>query len=341
MVAPMVGIIANPASGRDVRRFVAHSTVFDNHEKSAMVRRALIGLEAVGITRVVYMPEQEFGIVSRAVEALHDQNALLHMSVEPLSMPLTGTGADSTRAAQLLAEMGTACMITLGGDGTNRAVAKGCAAIPLVPISTGTNNVFPVFTEGTTAGMAAGLVAMQRAGANALRRTPRLEVIINGVPTESALVDVVVSSMPFLGARAIWDVSQVREVVLSRVMPATIGFSALGTALRDATAGEKVGAGISIVLGAGGHEILVALASGLVQWMSIAEYRWMEAAEEVRLRSGVGTIALDGEREIELSATSVVDVRLCTDGPFVVDVPAALEGAAQAGYLRRRRYGQP
>jgi predicted polyphosphate/ATP-dependent NAD kinase len=29
MVAPTVGIIANPASGRDVRRFVAHSMVFD------------------------------------------------------------------------------------------------------------------------------------------------------------------------------------------------------------------------------------------------------------------------------------------------------------------------
>ncbi len=66
----------------------------------------------------------------------------------------------------------------------------------------------------------------------------------------------------------------------------------------------------------------------------------MKSGEEVRLRPGVGTIALDGEREIELSATSVVDVRLCTDGPFVVDVPAALEGAAQSGYLRRRRYEQ-
>src|ERR1700674_3298013 len=129
MVAPTVGIIANPASGRDVRRFVAHSTVFDNHEKSAIVRRVLIGLEAVGITRVAYMPEDDFGIVARAVKALRDQNACPGVSVEPLPMPVTGSGADSTRAAQLLGEMEAACIITLGGDGTNRAVAKGCAAI--------------------------------------------------------------------------------------------------------------------------------------------------------------------------------------------------------------------
>lgn len=336
MDAPTVGIIANPASGRDVRRFVAHSTVFDNHEKSAIVRRALLGLEAVGITRIAYMPEDDFGIVARALTALHDQNACLSMHVEPLSMPITGSGADSTRAAQLLVEMGAACIITLGGDGTNCAVAKGCAAIPLIPISTGTNNVFPVFMEGTVAGMAAGLVAMRHAGASVLRQTSRLEVIVDGMPTERALIDVVVSSMPFLGSRAIWDVSQVREVVLARVVPGSIGFSALGSALLGATAGEKAGAGIYIVLGAGGHEVLTALASGQVQWMSIAEYRWLEHAEEIRLRPGVGTIALDGEREIELSATSVVDIRLSADGPFVVDVPTAIQEAALAGYLRRR-----
>jgi hypothetical protein len=53
------------------------------------------------------------------------------------------------------------------------------------------------------------------------------------------------------------------------------------------------------------------------------------------LQSGIGTVALDGEREIELSATSIVEVRLCEDGPFVVDVPAALAAAARAGHFRR------
>jgi predicted polyphosphate/ATP-dependent NAD kinase len=336
MGAPIVGIIANPASGRDVRRFVAHSTVFDNHEKSAIVRRALTGLEAVGITRIAYMPEDDFGIVDHAVGALRGQNMCLGMQVEPLPMVVTGTGADSTRAAQLLVEMGAACIITLGGDGTNRAVAKGCATLPLVPISTGTNNVFPVFAEGTAAGMAAGLVALRRAGAGSLQRMPCLDVIVDGVPTERALVDVVVSSMPFLGSRAIWEMSRVREVVIARVLPGAIGFSALGGALLDSPASQKAGVGVHVVLGEGDHEVLVALGSGQVQWVNIARYRWMELAEEVRLGQGAGTVALDGEREIELSATSVVDVRLSADGPFVVDVPTALREATLAGHLSRR-----
>jgi predicted polyphosphate/ATP-dependent NAD kinase len=336
MLAPTVGIIANPASGRDVRRFVAHSTVFDNHEKSAIVRRALIGLDAVGITRVAYMPEDDFGIVARAVSTLRDQNACLGMRVETLPMLVTGLGADSTHAAQLLVEMGATCIVTLGGDGTNRAVAKRCKQIPLIPISTGTNNVFPAFAEGTVAGMAAGLVAMGRTSAGALRRTPCLEVIVDGVPTERALVDVVVSARPFLGSRALWELSHVREVVLARVEPGAIGFSALGGALLDTADGERAGAGIHIVLGAGDHEVLVALASGQVWWASIAYSRWMEPTEEVRLLPGAGTVALDGEREIELSPRSVVDVRFSADGPFVVDVPAAMREAALAGHLHRR-----
>src|SRR5205814_6064347 len=100
MSSPLVGIIANPASGRDIRRLVAHGTVFDNNEKSAIVRRVLLGLEAVGISRVAYMPEHDFGILPRA---LMDQR--LTLEAFPLDMPVLATSADSTSAAQLLAEL--------------------------------------------------------------------------------------------------------------------------------------------------------------------------------------------------------------------------------------------
>jgi predicted polyphosphate/ATP-dependent NAD kinase len=44
-----VGIIANPASGKDIRRLVAHGSVFNNLEKVNIVRRALLGLQAIGV----------------------------------------------------------------------------------------------------------------------------------------------------------------------------------------------------------------------------------------------------------------------------------------------------
>ena len=66
---------------------------------------------------------------------------------------------DTVYAAQAMYDIGCSIVLTLGGDGTNRAFAKGWQNVPLVPISTGTNNVFPGLVEGTVAGAAAGLIA--------------------------------------------------------------------------------------------------------------------------------------------------------------------------------------
>ena len=269
MSQPLVGIIANPASGRDIRRLVAYGTVFDNNEKTAIVRRVLLGLEAVGITQVAYLPEHDFGIVPRALDGLSGRPQGSSLQASPLSMPVLSTSADTMRPAQLLASMGARCSITLGGDGTNRAVARGCGTVPLIPISTGTNNVFPAFLEGTIAGMAAGLVAAGNAGPNAVHRAPRLAVLINGEEKESALVDVVLSSVPFVGSRAIWDLSTVSEVVLSRVGPATIGLSALGGALLNGTTKAAEQPGMHIQLGSGGPQVLAALAPGLIEWVAV------------------------------------------------------------------------
>lgn len=338
MASPLVGIIANPASGRDIRRLVAHGTVFDNNEKTAIVRRVLLGLEAAGCERVAYMPEYDFGIVSRALNGQH-----LALNAEPLAMPVLETSADSTRAAQLLAEQGAGCIITLGGDGTNRAVARGCGSVPLVPISTGTNNVFPYFVEGTTAGLAAGFMASGHVAGAAIQRRPWLEVSVDGEAMESALIDVVISSLPFVGARALWDLATIQEVVLSRVMPGAIGLSALGGALLDHAVDDSEPPGMHIVLGTGGTRALAALAPGIVTWVGVAAHRRLRAGDVVRCREETGrcdvtgsfTVALDGERELELSAAARVEVRLRADGPFVVDVPAALELAAHAGYLQQ------
>lgn len=336
MSLPLVGIIANPASGRDIRRLVAHGTVFDNNEKTAIVRRVLLGLEAVGIARVAYMPEHDFGILPRALSLQQGQAPALRLEAFSLSMPVLATSADSTRAARLLAELGAGCIITLGGDGTNRAVAKGCGTVPLVPISTGTNNVFPGFLEGTIAGMAAGLIASGRVDSKALRRVPWLEVRINGVAVDHALVDVVASSLAFIGSRALWDLSTVREVALARVTPATIGLSALGGALLHSSSEDtEAQPGMHIVLGQGTTQILAPLAPGLVKWVGITSYRRLALESVVQFQPGTGTVALDGEREIELATQSVVEIQLRADGPFVVDVPTALQAAARAGHLHR------
>ncbi|UCG05028.1 MAG: NAD(+)/NADH kinase, partial [Desulfobacterales bacterium] len=136
-----IGIIANPASGKDIRRLVAHASVFDNLEKSHILRRVFLAIDALGVQQVLYMPDY-YGLVERALDGLK-----VSLRATELAMDMWADERDSTEAARRFCEEGAGCIITLGGDGTNRAVAKGCGAVPIVAISTGTNNVFPCMLE--------------------------------------------------------------------------------------------------------------------------------------------------------------------------------------------------
>ena len=148
----LFGVVANPASGKDVRRLVARASVFDNQEKQAIVERALSGAEAAGATAFAYLDDPN-GIVASAVR----ENGRL--CDKPLDTTRTRTALDTITAARALKDLGCSVVITLGGDGTNRAFALGWPDAPLIPLSTGTNNVFPRLAEATLAGAAAGLIA--------------------------------------------------------------------------------------------------------------------------------------------------------------------------------------
>ena len=200
---PLIGIIATPSSGKDIRRLVADADGIDNQHKANIVRRVLRGIAAIAGTTssdsitVAVMPEQA-NIRRRAVDGLE-----FPFPVDLLDSPCRGVAEDSQAAARQLADRGAAVIIVLGGDGTHRMVAKGCLDVPLLPISTGTNNVWPKRNEGTLAGIAAALVAERRVPAeSACRQTPRLDVLRDGRPIDMALVDVAVCDIPVPGAKA-------------------------------------------------------------------------------------------------------------------------------------------
>ena len=114
----VVGIIANPASGKDIRRLVAHASTFDNNEKVNIVRRSLLGMDAVRVAQVWYLPDS-YNIVVRAANGVP-----LALELCPLPMDVIGNASDSFEAAARLAQIGAGALLTLGGDGTNRSVAK-------------------------------------------------------------------------------------------------------------------------------------------------------------------------------------------------------------------------
>ena len=313
-----VGIIANPAAGKDIRRIVAQGRFVPNHEKVNILKRVLAGLDAAGVERVIFMPDH--GALGRG--AL--EGADLRLSAEFVDMPVFHAERDTSRAARAMREAGVRCIVTLGGDGTNRAAARECADIPLMPISTGTNNVFPAMVEGTVAGLAAGRIATGAADADrAAPRHPRLDALVDGEPRDIALVDLAISTERFVGARAIWDMSTVREVFLTRAEPTSIGLSAIGARLRPTSPSE--GVGLRIRFGKGGERVTAPVAPGLIRAVEIAEWRTLtpdDAPAVINLRPA--TVALDGERAFPLPPAAEFAVRLNANGPRVVDAALAL-----------------
>jgi predicted polyphosphate/ATP-dependent NAD kinase len=320
-----VGIIANPASGKDIRRLAAHGSTVDNNEKINMVRRALLSLDALGVERVHYMPDT-YAIMPRAAEPV-----ALHLELLALPMAVLGAPGDSLEAARRLADLGAGCIVVLGGDGTNRLVAAGSGDVPLVSISTGTNNVFPRMVESTLAGLAAGLVATGTvAPEQAIRRAPQLDVYVDGEHRDLALIDVATSHQAWIGARALWDVAQLSEIVLSRVTPSEIGLCSLGGLLFPQATGRPLGAYIAV--GPGERSVLAPLAPGLIRQVPVASARLLAPGERLQLRGEPCTVALDGEREIEiLRAGHRLEVALNPHGPRVVDIAAALQAGAACG----------
>jgi predicted polyphosphate/ATP-dependent NAD kinase len=311
---PTVGIIANPASGRDIRRLVAGASVFGNADKAAMVYRLLTGLGAAGVERALMLPAPD-GLST----TLHRHLRAGHTGVELEELPirLDGSAADSAAAVHAMRECEVAAIVVLGGDGTHRVVAKTCDDVPICAISTGTNNAFPDLRETTVAGLATGYVVTGRA--NAVRREYALEVRI-GPTTDIALVDVAVSRARFVGARALWRPDSVAELFVTFANPSAVGLSAIAGALHPLARGG--GQGLHVRLGSG-REVDVALAPGLISRVGVESHRVLELGEEVALQSG--TIALDGERELERTDEPAT-VRL-VEGPRTIDVDAAMREA--------------
>lgn len=323
-----VGIIANPAAGKDIRRIVAQGRFVPNHEKVNILKRALAGMDAVGVERVLFLPDSG-GLGRSALEGMD-----LDVTPDFVEMTVFHAERDSSGAARAMRESGVDCIITLGGDGTNRAVATECGDIPLVPISTGTNNVFPTMLEGTIAGMAAGVVATGQADPKAASiRHSRLEIFVDGRYRDMALVDVAVSTERFVGARAIWDMSTLHQLFLTRASVTSIGLSAIGAQLKEVEPDSPEG--LYLRLGPGGDMVLAPVAPGSVTQVDVAEWSTITPsgpAVEVDLRPA--TIALDGERTFSLAPSAKVEVGLGLDGPRVVDPERALSLAANSGGAR-------
>lgn len=326
--AGRIGIIANPMAGRDVRRLAARASEVTHQHKRDMVARIVAGADAAGVERIVIAAEP-FRIATGAVESMQ-----LGASIEVVGH---GEGhyrngpADTEHAVRAMRELGVTVLVVLGGDGTNRVVTQAWPDVALVPVSTGTNNVFPKMLEPTLAGAAAGLVAAGRVPRHGYsRRAKVIRVRPYEGPATLALVDAVLLRNDHRGNLLPVEPDKIDRILLTVASPAAIGMSPIGGLVRPLRAEEEGGLLVTCNRDETDRCVQVPVSPGLYRTVRVAEVNQVEAAVTV-LFEGPGVIALDGDREVKLLERQRARLHVERTGPFLIDVDAVMHRAARDG----------
>lgn len=333
-MSSLVGLIVNPVAGRDIRRLTGGASVSSNYAKRRTAHCVLEGLRIADDSEVLVMPDNA-GLAERIVADAPDD-----LAIDVLDMAVTDSGRDTRNAAERFSTAADA-VVVLGGDGTNRDVAVGIGEVPMVSISTGTNNVVPTPVDGTIAGAAAGFVASGAVPASETTlRHGTVEAVVDDGTEERrlrGLATVGVLDQRFVGTRAILDPEDIVGGVVSRASPAEIGLSAIAGGFETHRPDEP--GGIGFLLGDRSEsanederEVRAVTVPGVVSDVSVAEFHRLDDGETFAFDVSTGVVSADGERELEVRDASV-RLRPVSDGPRLVRIDAAIERAADAGYF--------
>ena len=287
-----VGLIANPLAGKDVRRFISAASLNSDRSKIEILRRCVLGAIDAGAEKVLLANDfRNLGL--RAVDGLS-----LGSKIEEMSFHPEGRRTDTTEAAKIFKKEGVKSIISLGGDGTQRDLVLGWIDAPLLPISTGTNNVFPFMVDPTVAGTAAGLIASDELIIEEVSQQAKVihVELPNGIK-DLALVDVVLVDDRLTGSRAVVKPDSVKQVLAAIANPASIGLASIAGRSKPVYFDDE--SAVSVICDPKAKQgVFAPIMPGSVSDVGIVDIKEVGLGETIEL-DGPGVLAFDGERDFK------------------------------------------
>ncbi len=312
-------------SGRDVRRVAARAGTSAHLEKQNIVTRLVLGALDQGVS-TIHLASEPFRISSRAVETLPHQDR-----INMIKVPLSHTDRDTEAIATAMWAAGCRVFIVLGGDGTSRVVSRTLSEATLLPVSTGTNNVFPFQIDATLAGLAAGLIATGKLDSRQLCQRAKQIHVNAETGSDIALIDAVMLKGDMVGSLLPFRAEHLRDIVLTRAEPASIGVSPIGGCLMPCHHEDDFA--VSLKCGAPAqHRVRVPLSPGLHESVDIAGFSRVALGQRMSL-TGPGVLAFDGDRTMTIAANEQIAIEVRRDGPWVIDGRQTLNTAAMEGLM--------
>lgn len=329
----VIGIVVNPNSGKDIRRLVTHATVIDNHEKINIVQRIITGALCSREHQIYINPDRS-RLGKRAAASVEGiDNIDDYVTIE--DMFVLDKEKDTVKFVdKVVNEYKADVLVVLGGDGTNRAAAKKVGNVPLIPVSTGTNNVYPSMVEGTAVGLAASAIASGIITDDEIPTNGKLiEITVNDERHDIALIDAVYNDRNYVGTRALLNEREIFGIIASQCHPSSIGFSALAGSVEIVT--PKDDHGLFILTDWDKNDYIASISAGTFSRFGIKEKKILEIDEEFTFYAPFdGSIGVDGEREIVLMEGDKVTLKITKNGPRKVDVFSTITLAAQKGFFK-------
>ncbi|MFB6149837.1 MAG: NAD(+)/NADH kinase [Halobacteriales archaeon] len=330
MVDATIGLIVNPAAGRDSRRLVGSAVVSDTYAKRLATRSFLEGVNAVSDPVTVSVMPDHAGIGEDAVTAASG------VDTRVLDMPVQARREDTRTAASAFREDAD-CIVVFGGDGTTRDVALECGEVPILPISTGTNNVVPDCVDGTAAGIAGALIATGAVSPDTVTDHHGMVAgSIEGSTTSRSirgLATLGIVDTRFTGTRAILRGTDFLGGVVSRSSPRDSGLSGIVGSIAPSNPTDP--GGMAVTLGdpeETANSVSAMTVPGSIERIGIESVSRLDTDETAEFRIEEGVVSVDGERHVEVSDATVT-FRPTTAGTRIVDVEAVFERAADEGLL--------
>lgn len=325
-----IGIIVNPFSGKDLRRITSQASNVVNNEKVMKVVRMINCMKRFGVEKIYLMPDNY--LVNANIAAVILKNEVASSTVELLDFIPTDCPEDTIKAVEMMKQLDIVCLIVLGGDGTCRLVAKTDIAVPIIPVSTGTNNVYPEFWEGTTVGIAASYIAKKGLDCD-LRRGKRIEIFVNGKFSDIALVDAAITDLPYIGSRIVKEIEDIREVIVTRCSPDVIGFSAIIGNVAICEENDEFG--YRMRMSEEGQTILTPASPGKLLEITYYEFEKMDIGSEyICCPDYDGTIALDGERTVSFRSGDKLKFVINRNAPYKINVKNTLRKAVENKFFQ-------
>lgn len=148
--------------------------------------------------------------------------------------------------------------------------------------------------------------------------------------SDVGLIDAVLLRNDHVGNLLPFDAERIAQILLTRAEPNSIGMSPIGGLLHPVFAEDDYG--LLVGIDKSKPPIPAPVSPGLFRDVHVGDLT--EIAFNVAVPfQGPGVIALDGDRDIKLREEEVGHVTVQRDGPWVIDIEAAMRWIVVAGIM--------